>query len=205
MAFRFKPIDRTFFDLLSASAAKLVEGSVLLGQVFGEGADRGALASQMSELERACDDTTHAIIRRVNGAFVTPLDREDIYALASALDDVMDNMEKAVDLIVLYAVGELPDQFADLADVVGRCAEITAEAMPRLRSLRDLQGYWVEINRLENAGDQSYRAIMADLFGGSHAALDVMKFKDIAAALEQAINSFETVAKIVEQIYVKES
>ena len=159
----------------------------------------------MRDAEHAADETTHAIIKRVNSTFVTPFDREDIYALASGLDDVMDFMEEAVDLVLLYEVVTLPSELANQVEVLQRCAELTAEAMPRLRTMQDLEEYWIEINRLENPGDKSYRRILAKLFSGKYDALEVLKLKDIVDSLEAAIDAFETVANIVEQIAVKES
>ena len=109
MAFRFRPVDDSFYDQFTALATRLVSGAEVLNQVFAEGADRQSLAEQMREEEHLADEATHDIIRRVNKTFVTPFDREDIYALASALDDVMDFMEEAVDLVVLYEIDRLPD------------------------------------------------------------------------------------------------
>jgi len=159
----------------------------------------------MRDAEHAADETTHGIIRRVNKTFVTPFDREDIYALASGLDDVMDFMEEAVDLTLLYEVLTLPSELADQVEVIQRCAELTAESMPRLRTMQDLEEYWIEINRLENLGDKSYRRILAKLFSGKFEALEVLKLKDVVDSLEDAIDAFERVANIVEQIAVKES
>ncbi|ROR92575.1 hypothetical protein EDD33_3466 [Nocardioides aurantiacus] len=205
MAFRFKPVDDVFYDLFQTSAQHLVEGAAILAELLGEGADRKAIAARMQEAEHRADETTHEIASRVNATFVTPFDREDIYALASGLDDVMDYMEEAVDLTVLYEVGALPAEIAEQVDVLQRCAELTAEAMPRLRSMKDLSEYWIEINRLENAGDKSFRHILALLFGGSYDALDVLKLKDIVESLESAVDAFEKVANTVEQIHAKES
>jgi predicted phosphate transport protein (TIGR00153 family) len=205
VAFRFKPVDDVFYDLFQTSAQHLVEGAAILAELLGEGADRAAIAAKMRDAEHRADETTHEIASRVNNTFVTPFDREDIYALASGLDDVMDYMEEAVDLTVLYEVGELPAEIADQVDVLQRCAELTAEAMPRLRSMKDLSEYWIEINRLENAGDKIFRHILALLFGGSYDALDVLKLKDIVESLESAVDAFEKVANTVEQIHAKES
>ena len=205
MLLRFRPVDSTFFDLIVQSAENLVGGAALLAEMFSAGSDRKALAKQMRQAEHDCDETTHAIIRRVNTTFVTPFDREDIYRLASALDDVMDFMEEAVDLVNLYEIDELPERVANQVEVLQRSAELTAEAMPRLRAMRGLQEYWIEINRLENEGDKNYRRILAKLFSGAYDALTVMKLKDVIDALEAAIDAFETVANIVEQIAVKES
>ena len=205
MALKFKPVDSAFYALLTSSASQLVEGAALLAEMLGDGNDRQAIAARMREAEHNADETTHEIARRVNSTFVTPFDREDIYALASGLDDVMDFMEEAVDLTLLYEVESLPAELADQVEVIQRCAELTAESMPRLQSMKDLEEYWIEINRLENAGDKSYRRILAKLFGGSYEALEVLKLKDIVDSLEHAIDAFEKVANIVEQISVKES
>jgi uncharacterized protein len=202
---RFRPVDTTFYDLFSQSASHLVDGAALLAEMLGEGNDRAAIAQRMRDAEHQADETTHEIVRRVNSTFVTPFDREDIYSLASQLDDVMDFMEEAVDLVLLYEVEHLPSELADQVEVIQRCAELTAESMPRLQTMKDLEEYWIEINRLENAGDKSYRRILAKLFSGKYEALEVLKLKDVVDSLEAAIDAFETVANIVEQIAVKES
>jgi len=202
---RFKPVDTAFYTLLTSSATQLVDGARLLAEMLGDGNDRQGIAARMRDAEHHADETTHEIIRRVNSTFVTPFDREDIYALASGLDDVMDFMEEAVDLTLLYEVESLPSELAEQVEVLQRCAELTAESMPRLQSMKDLEEYWIEINRLENAGDKSYRRILAKLFSGAYEALEVLKLKDIVDSLEHAIDAFERVANIVEQIHVKES
>lgn len=205
MALRFRPSDTTFYDLFAQSAQHLVLGAGLLAEMLGDGNDREAIAQKMRDAEHAADESTHDIIRRVNSTFVTPFDREDIYSLASGLDDVMDFMEEAVDLVLLYEVEKLPSELANQVEVLQRCSELTADAMPRLRTMKDLEEFWIEINRLENAGDKSYRRILAKLFSGKYEALEVLKLKDIVDSLEHAIDAFETVANIVEQIAVKES
>ena len=205
MGLRFRPVDSVFYDMFAQSAQHLVVGAGLLAQMLSDGADRPVVAKQMREAEHEADETTHAIVRRVNSTFVTPIDREDIYALASALDDVMDMMDEAVDLILLYEVTELPPGLSEQVEVLQQCADLTAEAMPRLRGLQGLEDYWIEINRLENAGDKSYRRTLAHLFGGSYKAIPILKLKDIVTSLEGAIDAFEKVANIVEQIAVKES
>ena len=205
MALRFKPVDNAFYTLLQTSATHLVGGAEILAELMGEGVDRHDIAERMRDAEHRADETTHEIAKRVNATFVTPFDREDIYALASGLDDVMDFMEEAVDLTVLYEVAALPPEVAEQIDVLQRCAELTAEAMPQLRSMKDLEEYWIEINRLENAGDKSYRRILAKLFSGQYEALDVLKLKDIVDSLEHAVDAFEKVANIIEQIHAKES
>ena len=205
MALRFRPADTTFYDLFTRSATHLVDGAALLAEMLGDGNDRESIAQRMRDAEHEADETTHDIIRRVNSTFVTPFDREDIYSLASQLDDVMDFMEEAVDLVLLYEVEHLPSELANQVEVLQRAAELTAESMPRLQTMKNLEEYWIEINRLENLGDKSYRRILAKLFSGKYDALDVLKLKDIVDSLEAAIDAFEKVANIVEQIAVKES
>ncbi|ALX05794.1 MULTISPECIES: DUF47 domain-containing protein [Aeromicrobium] len=205
MRFRIRPVETTFYDLFAESASHLVDGANLLAQVLDPDVDRTALAEQMRDAEHQADETTHKIVKRVNSTFVTPFDREDIYRLASSLDDVMDFMEETVDLIGLYEIKELPAQFAAQVEVLQRACQLTAEAMPRLRTMKDLEEYWIEINRLENQGDRSYRRILADLFGGGYKSLEVLKLKDVVDSLEHAIDALESVANTVEQIAVKES
>ena len=205
MPLRFRPTDTSFYDLFAESAKNLVVGAELLAELLPADSDRSAIATRMRDAEHDGDETTHSIVRRVNTTFVTPFDREDIYRLAAGLDDVMDFMEEAVDMVVLYEIEELPSELANQVEVLQRSAELTAEAMPRLRTMRDLEEYWIEINRLENDGDKSYRRIVAKLFSGQYDALTVMKLKDVVDSLESAIDAFESVANIVEQIAVKES
>jgi len=122
-----------------------------------------------------------------------------------ALGETGGDMEAAVDLVVLYQIGELPPEVADQIDVIERAAELTAEAMLKLRSMKDLSEFWIELNRLENQADQVYRRLLARLFGGDFDALTVMKIKEVVDQLEGAADAFEHVANTVETIAVKES
>ena len=205
MRFRIRPLESSFYELFSEAASHLVHGANLLAQMLDETSDKKAIAEQMREAEHDADETTHKIVRTVNSTFITPFDREDIYRLASSLDDVMDFMEEAVDLLGLYEIDRLPQEFAPQVEVLQHATQMTADAMPRLRTMKDLEEYWIEINRLENQGDRTYRRIVADLFSGSHKTLDVLKLKDIVDSLEHAIDALESVANTVEQIAVKES
>jgi predicted phosphate transport protein (TIGR00153 family) len=202
---RLRPLESSFYDLFSEAASHLVDGAALLAQILDPDANIEAIAVQMREAEHQADETTHRIVKQVNSTFITPFDREDIYSLASSLDDVMDYMDETVDLILLYGVETLPPEFAGQVDVLQRAVQLTADTMPRLRSMKNLEEYWIEINRLENQGDRSYRRILADLFSGNYKTMDVLKLKDIVNALEKAIDALESVANTVEQIAVKES
>jgi uncharacterized protein len=200
------PRHNSFYAMFAVSGQNLVVGAGLLKDLLGaDPVDRKAIADKMRAAEHDGDEATHAIMRELNESFITPFDREDIYRLASALDDVMDAMEAAVYLVVLYQIGELPAEVADQVDVLERAAELTAEAMPRLRSMKDLSEYWIELNRLENQADQVYRRLLARLFGGDYDALTVMKLKQVIDCLEEAADAFEHVANTIETIAVKES
>jgi uncharacterized protein len=202
---KFRPTDTVFYDLFTEAANHLVEGAGLLAEMLADDVNHEDVAKRMREAEHAADETTHAIIRRVNTTFVTPFDREDIYNLASGIDDVMDMMDEVVDLILLYEVKILPPELSAQVEVIQRCADITSAAMPGLKSMQDLDEYWIEINRLENVGDKNHRRMLAQLFSGEFKAMEVLKLKDIVESLEGAIDAFEKVANIVEQIAVKES
>ncbi|WP_270886866.1 DUF47 domain-containing protein [Pedococcus sp. 5OH_020] len=208
MGFRLTPQENSFYDLFAKSASYLVDGSRELTTILGvANSEREAVATRMREIEHNADEATHAIIRKVNSSFITPFDREDIHGLASALDDCMDLMDATVDLIVLYRIGDLPAGISDQVEVLSRMSELTAEAMPRLRSMKDLSEYWIEINRLENQADQVYRRLLAGLFNGDFGsdAITVMKLKEVIEELEAAADAFENVAHKVESIAVKES
>lgn len=207
MGFRLTPQDPTFYELFAASARQLVEGAGELTALLGADADeREVILGRMHEIEAAADDATHAIIRKVAGSFVTPFDRADIHALAVALDQCVDLMEAAVDLIVLYQVDEVLPRVAKQVEVISRMADLTHDAMPQLRSMKEMGAYWVEINRLENRANKQYRRMLAELFNAKKAdAITVMKHKDIIDALEATANGFEKVALTVEAIAVRES
>lgn len=212
MRFRITPRDVTFFDLFADLAAHLVTGANLLDQLINaDPADRADIVKKLKETEHLADDATHSILRRVNQTFVTPFDRDDIYDLASALDDCMDYMDEAGEIVVLYGVDELPDAVTDQVDTLQKMAELTAAAMPQLRTMEDLEEYWIEVNRLENAADRSYRSLVADLFRNPRyqstpaAVVELMRLRAVVDTLEAAADSFEKVANTVETIILKET
>jgi len=203
---RLTPRDNSFFDLFAASAAHLVTGSNLLSEMLGaDRPGRKEIGKRIAEVEHLADEATHSIMRRLNQTFVTPFDRDDIYNLASNLDDCMDLMEEAADLIVLYRLEELPARISDQVQVLQRAAELTADAMPRLRSMADLAEYWVEVNRLENQADKTHRKLLAQLFDEITDPILLMKLKEVVEKLEDAADAFEKVANTVETIALKES
>ena len=206
MRLRLTPKETSFYDLFAQAADNLVVGAALLAELLGaDKAERVVIAERMRDAEHASDEITHGIYRQLNSSFITPFDREDIYKLASLLDDVMDEMDAAADLVSLYQIDALPAGVADQVDVLVRAADLTAEAMPRLRTMKDLQDYWIEINRLENQADQVHRRLLAHLFSGEYDAITVLKLKEVIETLEQAADAFEHVANTIETIAVKES
>lgn len=206
MRLRLTPRNASFFDQLAESAAFLVVGAELLSELLGAPpAGRKEIASRLRDAEHGADEATHTIMRNLNQTFVTPFDRDDIYRLASGLDDCMDAMEEAGDMVVLYGVDTLPDLVITQVDVLRRCAELTADAMPRLRTMKNLAEYWVEINRLENEGDRTYRRLVAAMFNDGMDPIELMKLKYVVDTLEAAADAFEKVANLVETIALKES
>ena len=206
MRLRLTPKETSFHDLFAKAADNLVVGAGLLTELLGaDKAERASIAERMRDAEHASDEITHTIYHQLNSSFITPFDREDIYRLAGLLDDVMDAMDAATDLVTLYQIDALPPEVAEQVDVLVRAADLTAEAMPRLRTMKDLRDYWIEINRLENQADQVYRRLLAHLFSGEYDAITVLKLKEVIDTLEQAADGFEHVANTIETIAVKES
>lgn len=206
MGFRLTPQDTSFFSLFATSAGLLVEATTELTKFLEvEPSGRKQIAERLRDLEHDADDATHELIKKVNSSFITPFDREDIHGLAASLDDCMDLIEETADLIVLYRLGDLPDGLAQQFEILARMAEVTAQAMPRLRSLKDLSSYWIEINRLENEADDLHREMMAHQFNNATDAVYLIKIKDIIDGFEDAADAFEKVAHVIEGIAVKES
>jgi len=206
--FKFRPSDNSFYEFFVQAAGNLVRGTELLCELALPMVDMQSVADRLEEVEHDSDKITHEVYNKINSTFITPLDREDIYRLASTLDDVMDHMEAAGNLVYLYGLTKLPAlprEMHDMVNVLDQQARVTAAAMPRLKSMKNLKEYWVEVNRLENEGDRAYRMLLVRLFSGEYDALQVLKMKEVADELEKACDAFEHVANTIEQIAVKES
>jgi len=206
--FSFRPSEGAFYELFSRAAQNLVTGTALLTELALPGVDVQSVSERLVEVEHSSDEITHEIYNKINSTFITPFDREDIYALGSQLDDVMDHLEAAGSLIYLYGLTSLPvlpRELHELVNILDQQAKVTAEAMPRLKVMRGMKDYWVEINRLENEGDRAYRMLLVRLFSGEYDALTVLKMKEVADELEAACDAFEHVANTIETIAVKES
>ncbi len=208
MRIKIRPSDDTFYDYFTRAAHNLVKGTALLSELGLPDADVQSIGERLVEVEHDSDGITHELYKKINSSFITPFDREDIYRLGSGLDDVMDHLEAIGTFVYLYGLSSLPTlprEMLEIIDVLDQQAKVTAEAMPRLRSMKDLSDYWVECNRLENEGDRAYRMLLVRLFSGEYDALTVLKMKEVADELEAACDAFEHVANTVETIAVKES
>ena len=208
MKFSFRPTEGAFYELFTRAAQNLVRGTELLNELGLPGVDVQSVSERLTEVEHDSDQITHELYRKINSTFITPFDREDIYALGSLLDDVMDHIEAVGELVYLYGLSELPSlprEMHEMVNVLDQQARLTADAMPRLKSMKNLQDYWIECNRLENEGDRINRMLLVRLFSGEYDALTVLKMKEVADELEAACDAFEHVANTVEAIAVKES
>jgi predicted phosphate transport protein (TIGR00153 family) len=200
------PRDRQFFDLFEEAGGNIVRAADLLDRMLRAFPDKGDdLARDILICEQDGDRITHDIIRRLNETFVTPIDREDIYELASALDDVVDFTEEVADYLILYKIEAPMEQAQRLAHVLLESSRAISEAMPRLRGFKDMSHYTVEINRLENDGDRIVREAIASLFDNGIDPMVVIRWKDIFERLESAIDATERVANILENIVIKNS
>jgi predicted phosphate transport protein (TIGR00153 family) len=201
----FAPRDRVFFELFEEAGQNIRHAADLLDRMLRNYPDSKDLARDILICEQEGDRITHDIISRLNHTFVTPIDREDILALASALDDIVDFTEEVADYLGLYKIEAPMDQAIRLAHVLLLASEQIAEAIPRLRGFRDLSHYTVEVNRLENEGDRITREAIASLFRDGIDPMVVIRWKDLFERLEEAIDAAETVANILEGIVIKNS
>jgi predicted phosphate transport protein (TIGR00153 family) len=205
LAHVFAPRDRVYFELFEEAGHNVLEASDLLDRLLSNYPDSKELARDILVCEHEGDRITHDIINRLNHTFVTPIDREDILALASALDDIVDFTEEVADYLGLYKIEAPMDQAIRLAHVLKEACRQIHEAIPRLRGFRDISHFTVEINRLENEGDRITREAVASLFDGGIDPMVVIRWKDLFERLEAAIDAAEHVANILEGIVIKNS
>jgi uncharacterized protein len=199
----FAPREREFFDLFEEAGGNLVRAAGLLERMLEEWPDHGELAKDILACEHEGDRITHDIIQRLNKTFVTPIDREDIHELASALDDVVDFIEEVSDFFGLYRIEAPMAQAQQLAQILNLSCRQVAAAIPRLRAFDDIHHFTVEINRYENEGDRVLREALASLFEAGIDPMTVIRWKDIFERLEDGIDATERVANILEGITIK--
>jgi predicted phosphate transport protein (TIGR00153 family) len=201
----FVPKEQEFFDLFEEASGNILRAAELLERMLRTFPEHGGLARDILICEQDGDRITHDIIRRLNQTFVTPIDREDIYQLASALDDVVDYIEEVADFLGLYKIEAPMDQAQAMSRVLLDAARQVDQAMRRMRGFGDIHHFTIEINRLENEGDRLVRESLAALFQEGIDPIVVIRWKDIYERLEAGIDSTETVANILENIAIKNS
>ena len=203
MRLRLIPREERFFDLFEEDASNVLGAARLFEAMLRTYDAPEERAREIRDAEHRGDELSHDIGHRLEATFVTPFDREDIHALISALDDVIDFVEECADTFILYRI-EAPTAAAiQQASIIVRQCEQLHEALSHLRGFKGLDKYWIEVHRLENEGDQLARKAIADLFAGSPDPLEVIRWKDIYALLEQTIDKCEDVANIIERITIK--
>ena len=197
------PKDREFFNLFDEAGTNILHAAQLLNRLMRQWPDAGGLGREILICEQEGDRITHDIIHRLNSTSVTPIDREDIFALGSALDDIVDFTEEAADFMGLYNIEAPMEQALQRTGVLEDACRNIAQALNRLKGFQELNHYFVEVNRLENEGDRITREALASLFRGGIDPMVVIKWKDIFDRLEEAIDACEHVANILEGIVVK--
>ena len=207
MKLRIFPREEAFFDLFDSASDNVAEAASLFRDMVDDFVDPEMKAKRLTEQEHEGDRVTHAILSRLNSTFVTPFDREDIYDLATQLDDVTDAIEAAADMLVLHKVVEPIEPVREQARLLDEASGVTAKGLRHLRKLaqEELRSYWIRINELENQADRLYRRARAELysFEAEHPARYVLTWKDIVEQLEEALDGFEHVAHTVEAVIIK--
>jgi len=203
--FSLLPRDQTFFDLFNQAGQNSVRAAKLLDEMMHTWPDAGSLSREIVIAEQEGDKITHEIVQRLNSTFVTPIDREDIYNLATQMDDIVDFAEEAADFLGLYKIEAPMEQATALTKVLVASCEQLAMGLEKLPTFKDLDQYWIEIHRLENDGDRISRDAVASLFSNGIDPMVVIRWKDMFAVLEEAIDATETAAQILEGIVIKNS
>ena len=202
----FAPRDRVYFELFEEAGRNILNAADLLQRLLANFPDNQELAGEIRDCEHEGDRITHDIIDRLNHTFVTPIDREDILALSSALDDIVDYTEEVADYLGLYRIEAPMDQAISLAHVLSLACKEIGKAIPLLRGFKtEISEHTVEVNRLENEGDRITREAVASLFDARIDPMVVIRWKDIFERLEAAIDSTEHVADILYGIVIKNS
>ncbi len=201
--FKLIPREEKFFDMFEEAARNILIGARKLCEMIEDLSDADLKAQEIKEIESRGDRITHEIIKKLHRTFVTPIDREDIYKLTSALDDVLDLTEAASARMALFKIKESTREARELSQIILDCAEEIVKAISNLRRLSGVYSHCVEINRLENVADDLTRDAIARLFDEGFPALEVIKWKEIYETMETATDRCEDVANIVEGIVLK--
>jgi len=201
--FSLFPKEEAFFPLFRRQVVLVREGCDLLHEMMLKFDNLEDRAKALKDVEHRADLATHEIFDRLNRTFITPLEREDIHALASGLDDVLDAAEAIGSRVVLFKVKAATPESVRLAEILSLCAKQIEQAVANLQNLQNLKAFTVEIHRLENEADAISRQVVADLFNGQHEMLDVLRWKELYGRLESAADQCEDVANVIESIVLK--
>lgn len=203
MAFSFLPKEDQYFVLFSQMAAKIQEAAALLVELL-QGSDENfdALSKKIKSVEHECDEITHSVTTKLNKSFITPFDREDIYTLSVALDDVCDYIDAAARAVVMYNIHESDSFAVELAVVLEKQAAEIHGAVSHLKTAKGMEQNLLEIQRLENDADEIYFRAMASLFKNSD-AVKIIKWKELYEILENGTDRCESVGNIIESIVLK--
>jgi len=199
----FAPKEREFFDLFEEAGKNAVRAAALLELMLEKWPDHGEALRDVVVCEQEGDRITNDIIQRLNQTFVTPFDREDIIALASAMDNIVDFIEEIADFLGLFRIEAPTDQAQRMGRVLHEATRHVNDAMPALRRLEDVRTFMLEVNRLESEGDRILREAVATLFDHGIDPMMVIRWKDIYERLEDAIDSTETAMNIMSGIIIK--
>ncbi len=205
MAFRFSlfPRDQQFFDLFGQMVDEIRAAARLLEQMLAVEPPVMGNADAIKDAEHRCDALTHDAIQRLHRTFVTPLDREDLFALATTLDTVMDAIDHAAALVRLYRIDRVPPGSRELAHTVMASADRLHAAFDAMAAKKPVQPHTVEINRLENEADRTYQDAVQALFDTERDPIQIMKWKELYDNLERITDSCEDVANVIEGVVVK--
>ena len=203
LQFRLLPKDQGFYDLFDEAAENMAEAARRVRDLVGDYTDVDAKLGRVVECENRGDEITDTILRRLDTTFVTPFDREDIHSLTEQLDDVVDDILAAADLLVLHKVDQPLAEMAELADTLVKAAEANSAIVNRLSAMKGIEPDLKAVDMLETEGDRIYRRTVALLFSGEYKAFDVLKLKDVVEALEKALNGVERVSNTCESIVLK--
>jgi predicted phosphate transport protein (TIGR00153 family) len=206
MGFSFLPREDEYFALFSQITEKIQDATNLLVRMVTEDdADFIAYAKQIKDVEHSCDEITHKVTTKLNKSFITPFDREDIYTLAVALDDVCDYIDAAARAIRMYDIRAFNEYVRQLARLLNTQASAMNSAVAMLKNPAGMNAQIVEIHRLENEADEAYSRAIGDLFKHSKDPIEVIKQKELLEILENGTDKCEQVANIMESVVLKHS
>ncbi len=205
MRFRIVPTNREFFEDFAEAAHNLADGVRRLGDVFAEPTAAAERHEAVKQAERAGDELTQRILTRLDTAFVTPFDPEDIQRLAEAIDDIVDDVYHVSEMVVLTGITEIIPEVVEQVDVLDLMAAKVVELFDHFEDMRGLKPIVASLDALETQGNRIYRRTVARLFSGEIEPLDVIRWKDISSSMEDALDRVEDMANIVTTIVVKQA